>query len=429
MRPTPAAIMAGTTRRVTRNVPRMLTLNTRSHSAGVTSRKSVGELTPATFASPIIGGSADSTSEMAASTDASSEMSAPTPRVVTEYLSATSAAASLAATPSMSRIATDHPSRANRSAVARPIPRGDAPPVTTAVRSDGNAELMVGLPSGRGYLSNWHGRRERCHVSSCTAVCRVSSCAGLGWSSATRVGPAGRPCIDSPALISAMSAPPTASTACLIRLWAAPAAWSSPCRHASASSRNGRGKMLETPDTVTGIGVQPPVVIHQCLGTGRQVVRGDRGQVCGAHGDGPGGESLGLPGCGGADMDIHRIRPVHLERPGENGASFVVVQCGELAGRARNEHPGHAGLLQVAQQRLLALWIQVTVGLEGHRNGGQQGGGRGHDYSRRLAVDRLRVRWCELDCVQCESRVTVSPLDRTRKSRSTPRSACMTWST
>ena len=68
----------------------MLTLNTRSHSAGVTSMNSVGELTPATLASPMIGGRADSTCAMAACTEFSSEMSAPTPRVDTEYLSATS---------------------------------------------------------------------------------------------------------------------------------------------------------------------------------------------------------------------------------------------------------------------------------------------------------------------------------------------------
>ncbi len=76
----------------------MLTLNTRSHSAGVTSMNSVGELTPAMLASPMIGGRVDSTCAMAACTEFSSEMSAPTPRVDTEYLSATSSAASLAAT-------------------------------------------------------------------------------------------------------------------------------------------------------------------------------------------------------------------------------------------------------------------------------------------------------------------------------------------
>src|SRR6476469_7012772 len=152
IRPAPAAIIAGSTRWVTRKVPRMLTLNTRSHSAGVTSRNSVGELTPAMLASPMIGGRADSNCATAAFTEFSSETSAPTPRVDTEYLSATSSAVSLAAASSMSRIATDHPSAASRSAVARPMPRGDAPPVTTAVRSVGSGELMRWLPSSRGCL-------------------------------------------------------------------------------------------------------------------------------------------------------------------------------------------------------------------------------------------------------------------------------------
>src|SRR6478752_4247037 len=111
---------------------------------------SVGELTPATLANPMIGGRVASTWEIADCTEFSSEMSAATPRVATEYLSATSLAASFAATPSMSRIATDQPSRANRSAVARPMPRGEAPPVITAVRAAGRGcgELMCGLPSG-----------------------------------------------------------------------------------------------------------------------------------------------------------------------------------------------------------------------------------------------------------------------------------------
>src|SRR4029079_18830174 len=90
IRPVPAAIMAGNTRWGTQNVPRMLTVNTRSHSAGVTSRNSVGELTPAMLASPMIGGRADSSCAMAACTEFSSETSAPTPNVDTEDLSGTS---------------------------------------------------------------------------------------------------------------------------------------------------------------------------------------------------------------------------------------------------------------------------------------------------------------------------------------------------
>src|SRR5664280_2823366 len=61
MRPSPRSTMPRATRRVTRKVPRMLMSNTRSHSAGVTSRNSVGELTPAMLASPTMGGNRDST--------------------------------------------------------------------------------------------------------------------------------------------------------------------------------------------------------------------------------------------------------------------------------------------------------------------------------------------------------------------------------
>src|SRR6266545_4471807 len=108
MRPTPAAIIAGTTRLVTRNVPRMLMSNTRSHSAVVTSRKSMGELTPAALTRPMIGGRPASTWAMAALTESSSATSAATPSAATD-----------------------------RSAVARPMPRRDAAPVMTAVRSPG----------------------------------------------------------------------------------------------------------------------------------------------------------------------------------------------------------------------------------------------------------------------------------------------------
>ncbi len=281
-----------------------------------------------------------------------------------------------------------------------------------------------------------------------------------------------------------MSAPLTASTACLMRSCAAAAAWSSLRCSASARSRNGRGKTLETPDTapvppartkspnsmslpeytskssgtartycrtaecrftadlrpgdrrnrgqfgelirgdgaagaggvqvdvdlgVTGDGVQPAVVVDQGRRAGRQVERGDRGQVPGAERNRLGGKAFGLPRRRGADVGIHGIRPVHLERRAEHDGSFVVVQRGEFPGGAGDEHAADAGVLQVAQQRFLALDVQVTVGVKGHRDGGEKGGGRGHG--------------------QCESRVTVSPLEPTRKSRSTPRSACMTWST
>src|SRR5688572_3451174 len=43
----------------------------------------------------------------------------------------------------MSRIATDQPPLASISAVARPMPRGDAAPVSTAVRSAGKVSWWV----------------------------------------------------------------------------------------------------------------------------------------------------------------------------------------------------------------------------------------------------------------------------------------------
>ena len=57
-----------------------------------------------------------------------------------------------AASPSRSRMAIDQPSRASRSAVARPMPTREAAPVMTAVRSPGNglSASMGLLPSGRG---------------------------------------------------------------------------------------------------------------------------------------------------------------------------------------------------------------------------------------------------------------------------------------
>jgi hypothetical protein len=152
MRPTPAASIAGTTRLVTRNAPRMLMSKTRSHSARVRSRKSTGELTPATFARPMIGGRLASTWAMAASTESGSAMSAATPSEATDRSLPISAAVRLAASPSRSMMAIDQPSRASRSAVARPMPRGEAAPVMTAVRSAGNglSSLIGLLSSGRG---------------------------------------------------------------------------------------------------------------------------------------------------------------------------------------------------------------------------------------------------------------------------------------
>jgi hypothetical protein len=89
------------------------------------------------FANPTIGGRLDSTVVIAVSTATSSEMSAATPSVRTGYAAAISAAVRSTASRSRSTIATDQPSRASRWAVARPMPRGDAAPVTTTVRAAG----------------------------------------------------------------------------------------------------------------------------------------------------------------------------------------------------------------------------------------------------------------------------------------------------
>ena len=99
----------------------------------------VGELMPARFATPTRGGSAASNVSNAACTEASSATSAPTPTPCASWAAAISAAVAAAASPSRSSTATDQPSRASRSAVARPIPRGEAAPVTTTDRSAGNA--------------------------------------------------------------------------------------------------------------------------------------------------------------------------------------------------------------------------------------------------------------------------------------------------
>ena len=68
-----------------------------------------------------------------------------------------------------------------------------------------------------------------------------------------------------------------------------------------------------------------------------------------------GGEFFGLPGRRGADVCVHGIRPVHLERRAEDDSSFVIVQRGEFPGSAGDEHAADAGVLQVVQQRFLAL--------------------------------------------------------------------------
>jgi hypothetical protein len=142
-RPSLRSIMPRSTRWVTRNVPVMLIRNTRSQASSVSSMNSVGELMPARFASATMGGMLASTSSMAAFTVAWSETSAPTPLASTPYTEEMSSAARRAASPSISRMATDQPSLASISAVARPMPRAEAAPVSTAVRSAGNVSWCV----------------------------------------------------------------------------------------------------------------------------------------------------------------------------------------------------------------------------------------------------------------------------------------------
>ena len=89
-----------------------------------------------------------------------------------------------------------------------------------------------------------------------TLSCQVLDCGAQGfqlrgsWLVERHPGrPGGQALQRQAGLESAMSAPLTASTACLMRSCAAAAAWSSLRCSASARSRNGRGKTLETPDT------------------------------------------------------------------------------------------------------------------------------------------------------------------------------------
>ena len=143
IRPSRRSIMPLSTRCETMKVPRMLIAKTLSHSATDVSMNGVGELMPARLARPTMGGSDSSISVMARSTEASSETSAPTPTALTARLEPISAAAALASSALMSRIAIDQPSRARRSAVARPMPRAEAAPVRTTVRSAGKVLFSV----------------------------------------------------------------------------------------------------------------------------------------------------------------------------------------------------------------------------------------------------------------------------------------------
>src|SRR3712207_2097154 len=108
----------------------------RSHSSPPTSRNGVGEVMPALFTNAPTGGTAPSRAASALSTDASSVTSQPTPTAWTPLRSAISWAASLALASSRSRIATFQPAAGRVWAVARPMPRLEPAPVTTAVLSE-----------------------------------------------------------------------------------------------------------------------------------------------------------------------------------------------------------------------------------------------------------------------------------------------------
>ena len=108
----------------------------RSHSDPVTSWKRVGEVMPALLTSAPTGGAEASNELRADSTDVSSVTSQARPKAWTPLRSAISSAASLAAASSRSRMATFQPSAASVWAVARPMPRVDAAPVTMAVKSE-----------------------------------------------------------------------------------------------------------------------------------------------------------------------------------------------------------------------------------------------------------------------------------------------------
>ena len=113
-----------------------MTAKIRSHSSAVTSRNGVGEVMPALLTTAPTGGTAAATVASALSTDAASVMSQPTPTACTPCCSAISLATSLAPASSRSRIAMFQPAAARAWAVARPIPRLEPAPVTTAVWSE-----------------------------------------------------------------------------------------------------------------------------------------------------------------------------------------------------------------------------------------------------------------------------------------------------
>src|SRR5688572_24000512 len=160
MRPKPRSAMPGARRRVTLNAPRTLTAKMRSHSSPVTSRNGVGEVMPALLTRAPTGGSAPSSTVSALSTEASSVTSHAMPTACTPLRSATSVAASLALASSRSRIATFQPAAASVWAVARPMPRLEPAPVTTAVLSETDMVFLQRGSGGGGVGVGGPGRRR-----------------------------------------------------------------------------------------------------------------------------------------------------------------------------------------------------------------------------------------------------------------------------
>jgi hypothetical protein len=101
-----------------------------------------------------------------------------------------------------------------------------------------------------------------------------------------------------------------------------------------------------------------------------QVERRDHRQPPGPGGDGVAGERDRVPGGGGADVHHHPVGAERVERDAEQLGALGQGQPGELAGRAREEHAVDAAG-QPAEQRLVRSGVQLAVGVEQGRRGGE----------------------------------------------------------
>ena len=132
IRPQPASIMWGMTTWQQWNVPVRLTSSTRFHASGVIFRNGPKPCRPALLTRIVGRPSRSHTSTTPASRPGRSVTSTSTPMAVPP-VAAILVAASSAASPLRSKMATAAPSAASRSLMARPMP--EAPPVTMAMRS------------------------------------------------------------------------------------------------------------------------------------------------------------------------------------------------------------------------------------------------------------------------------------------------------